>query len=93
MSTTPRRRLIATIAIGAGALVGSVVALVVVLNLHIWVGLEQGYAASPTEVFDTSVVLGIVDVVLVVVGAVLGGVVARRLTVRRAHDPMETSEV
>jgi hypothetical protein len=64
-----------------GALIGLVVAAIVTLNLHIIVGLEQGYAASPAEVFDHSVALGIFDIVLAIaapVGGALGMLWLRR---------------
>jgi len=34
------------------ALGGFVVAVIAILNLHILVGLEAGYAASPADVFE-----------------------------------------
>jgi len=61
------------------ALVGFVVAVIIILNLHILVGLEDGYAASPADVFEWSVLLGAVDIALLVAGPVLGIVVASRL--------------
>lgn len=67
----------ATVALRALAtLAGLWVALIVVLNLHILVGLEEGYAASPAEVLDHSVLLAVVDVVLLIGGPAL----ALRLT-------------
>ncbi len=66
------------------ALVGLVVAFIVVLNLHILVGLENGYAASPAEVVDRSLVLAIVDVVLFVGGPAAGILVMSR---RTSHHP------
>jgi hypothetical protein len=72
----------ATVVLAAvGALIGLVVAAIVTLNLHIVVGLEQGYAASPAEVFEHSIALGIFDVVLAVaapVGGALGMLWLRR---------------
>lgn len=65
-----------------GAVAGLVAALVVTLNLHILVGLEQGYAASPSEVFEYSTVLGLFDLLLVV-APVLGVLGVGRL--RRRH--------
>src|SRR5665647_3485894 len=44
------------------ALGGFVVAVIVILNLHIFVGLKDGYAASPADVFEWSVLLGVVDI-------------------------------
>jgi len=61
------------------ALGGFVVAIIAILNLHILVGLEAGYAASPADVFEWSVLLGMVDIALLVAGPVLGVVAASRL--------------
>ena len=58
---------------------GLVVAFIVLLNLHITVGLEEGYAASPAEVWDFSPLLTAADVVLLVGGPLLGLLAARRL--------------
>lgn len=58
--------------------VGLVVAVIVTLNLHIVVGLEQGYAATPAEVFDHSVLLGVFDILLLVSGPTLGVLLVRR---------------
>lgn len=63
----------------AGAVAGLAVALVVTLNLHILVGLEQGYGASPSEVFEYSTVLGVFDLLLLVVAPVLGVLAVGRL--------------
>jgi hypothetical protein len=64
------------------ALGGFVVAVIVILNLHILVGLEDGYAASPTDVIEWSVPLGVVDIALLVAGPVLGIVAASRFRSR-----------
>lgn len=53
------------------AVAGLVSAVIVVLNLHIAAGLEQGYAASPREVWDRSPLLGLTDVALLVGGPLL----------------------
>lgn len=63
---------------GAAALVGLVVAIVVTLNLHIVVGLEQGYAATPAEVFDRSILLGVLDLLLLLVGPAAAVLLLRR---------------
>ncbi len=54
------------------ALSGFVIAVVVILNLHILVGLEDGYAASPADVFEWSSLLAVVDIALLVSGPALG---------------------
>jgi len=69
-----------TMALSAvAALGGFVVAVITILNLHILVGLEAGYAASPADVFTWSVLLGMVDIALLVVGPMLGVVAVSRL--------------
>lgn len=74
------RHTVVTMALSVvAALVGFVVAVIIILNLHILVGLEDGYAASPADVFEWSVLLGAVDIALLVAGPVLGIVVASRL--------------
>lgn len=60
------------------ALGGLAVAAIIILNLHILVGLEDGYAASPADVFGWSVLLGVVDLALLVAGPVLGIVALSR---------------
>lgn len=54
------------------AVTGFVVAAIVMLNLHIMVGLEEGYAASPAEVWSWSPLLSALDVALLVGGPLLG---------------------
>ncbi len=70
-----------TLAVAGGA-VGLTVSVIVVLNLHILSGLEEGYAASPREVWDRSVLLALADIALLVAGAVSGVVVSWRQTGR-----------
>jgi hypothetical protein len=69
------------------ALGGFVVAVIVILNLHILIGLENGYAASPAEVIQWSVLLGVVDMALLVAGPVLGIVAASRFHRRDSRGP------
>lgn len=66
----------------AGGAVGLLVSGIVVLNLHILAGLEEGYAASAQKVWDRSVLLAVADVALLAGGAVLGVVTLWR---RRGH--------
>jgi hypothetical protein len=54
------------------ALSGFVIAVIVILNLHILVGLEDGYASSPADVFEWSSLLAVGDIALLVAGPVLG---------------------
>jgi len=69
---------------------GFVVAVIVILNLHILVGLEDGYAASPADVFAWSVLLGVVDIALLVAGPVLGIVAASRFRSRDSRGTDRT---
>lgn len=63
-----------------GGLGGLVLAVIFVLNLHILVGLENGYAAGPREVWDSSALLAVADVALLVTGPLLGALAVRRLS-------------
>lgn len=69
---------------GIAILFGLVVAVIVTLNLHILVGLEQGYAATPAEVFDRSVLLGVFDLFLLLAGPAAGILLLQRI--RPASD-------
>lgn len=71
----PARRALLGIVGGFG---GLIVSIIVVLNLHILVGLEEGYAASPRATWDKSVLLAAVDVALLVAGPLLGFLAVRR---------------
>jgi hypothetical protein len=61
-----------------GGLVGGLVGAVAAVNFVIYTGIEQGYEASLTEVFEYSPVAGIVTVAILVAGPVLGVLAARR---------------
>lgn len=65
------------------AFAGLVVAAVVVLNLHIFAGVADGYMASPAEVVEHSVLLAAVDVLLLIATPVLAVVIVVRLRARR----------
>ena len=66
-----------------GFVVGLIIAVILVLNLHILVGLEDGYASTPTQVAEFSPALLVVDVLLTVGLPVLGAMAAVRLFRRR----------
>ena len=72
MTTRTRHRVWRALLIAVGGLGGLIVATIAILNLHILVGLEEGYAASPRQVWDFSGVLAVLDVGLLVAGPVLG---------------------
>ena len=70
MSPTPaghgRRRLATAALATAGAIAALVVAVIVTLNLHILLGVEDGYMATPTQVMDRSVWILVVDVLILI---------------------------
>ncbi len=65
------RRLATGFLAGLGAVTGLLVAVIVVLNLHIFTGVADGYMASPTQVLEHSVLLAVLDVSLLVAAPVL----------------------
>ncbi len=70
MSPTPaghgRGRLVTAALAAAGAIAGLILAVVVTLNLHIFLGVEDGYMATPTQVMDRSVWILVVDALLII---------------------------
>lgn len=64
------------------ALGGLSVAVIVILNLHIIAGLEEGYAAGPVEVLNSSVLVALADVALLIAGPALGILAVSRLRLR-----------
>ncbi len=64
---------------GFGALCGLVVGVIVVLNLNILAGLEDGYASTPRQVLDMSALLALAEIMLLIAGPVLGALIAVRL--------------
>jgi hypothetical protein len=84
MGHAARHRLVTGFLAGVGAFTGLVMALVVVLNLHIFTGVVEGYMASPAQVVEHSVLLAVVDVLLLVAGPALAVVVVIRLRGQRS---------
>ena len=84
----PRRLATAALATAA-AIAGLVVAAVVTLNLHIFLGVEDGYMATPTQVIDRSVWILVVDVLLLI--ALPTAAVTLVLRIRRARDEPDRS--
>ena len=82
MGHTARRRLVTGLLAGLAAFTGLVMAVVVVLNLHIFTGVVDGYMASPAQVVEHSVLLAVIDVLLLVAAPVLAVVIVVR---RRAQ--------
>lgn len=76
-----------------GGLTGGIVGTVAAINFVIYTGIQQGYEASLVEVFQHSLIAGIVTVMILVAGPVLGVVTARRLRRKRARSSQaETSD-
>lgn len=79
MDSEIRRRLGTASLVGLGAVAGLVVAIIVTLNLHIFLGVEDGYMASPTQVLERSVWILVVDAVILVTAPVLAIILAMRV--------------
>lgn len=61
-----------------GGAVGAIVGAITSVNIVIFSGIEDGYEATPAQVFDENPVIGMVAT-LTLIGCILGGaVVARR---------------
>lgn len=80
-----RHRLVTAVLCVIGAVAGLVIAGIVVLNVHIFAGLEQGYAATPAEVVEFSGLLAAADVLLLVGLPVLAVVAVLRMRRRSAR--------
>lgn len=89
MSRNPPHPAATAVVYTSAALGGLLVAAVVVLNLHIILGLEDGYATRPADVLDASPLLAAADVALLVAGPVLAiaAVVRVRSGGRRTGPP------
>ena len=57
--------------------------MIAIFNLHILVGLEEGYAATPAQVWEFSGVLAVLDVVVLIGGPVVGALALWAATRRR----------
>ncbi|WP_207081439.1 hypothetical protein [Nocardioides sp. S5] len=80
----------AALAYAFAALAGLLVATIVVVNLHIALGLEEGYAARPADVLEASTLLALADVALLVAGPVLAiAIVVRQRSGDRRAGPRE----
>jgi hypothetical protein len=73
-----------------GGLTGAAIGVIAAVNFVIFTGIEQGYESSLVEVFEYSVIAGIVTVTILLAGPVLGVLVARRLRRSRARKSPET---
>lgn len=74
-----RRRLVTAVHGVLAAMAGLVVASVVTLNLHIYLGVEDGYMAGPTQVLERSPWILVLDTVVLVAIPVAAIVLAVRL--------------
>ena len=83
MGRTARRRLVTALLVALGAVMGLAMAMVVVLNLHIFTGVVDGYMASPAQVVEHSVLLAVVDVLLLVTAPVLAIAIVVRFRTER----------
>ena len=68
-----------------GAILGFAVGAIIAVNVVITAGVDQGYQASLPEIFDESLILGIVIVSILAAGPVLGVIIANRLQRRSAE--------
>ncbi len=83
MDSRVRDRLSTGVLAGLAAFSALIVAAVVVLNLHIFAGLDEGYMADPAEVVEHSMLLAVVDVLLLAGAPILVVVVVIRLRAQR----------
>lgn len=66
MDSDGRHHLITASLGGFGALAGLVAASIITLNLHIFLGVEDGYMATPAQVLERSVLILVADAVILV---------------------------
>jgi hypothetical protein len=81
-----RHHLVTVVLSVAGAVAALVPVAIVTFNLHIYLGVEDGYMASPAQVLERSPVLLGVDVVLALGAPILVVALIVHLR-RRRHDP------
>ncbi len=62
----------------AGAAGGLVIGVIASLNVVLFGGIESGYEATPSEVFEENVLVGIVALLVLVAGPIVGVIVALR---------------
>jgi hypothetical protein len=75
------RRWLADIVVGG--FIGAVLGAIVAVNIVIYTGIEGGYEASITDVFQQNTLVGVVTVAILVSGPLLGVATARRLRAKR----------
>jgi hypothetical protein len=84
--TNEVRKWITDLVVGGG--LGAVAAAIAAVNLILVWGVDQGYEASLRDVFDNSLLLGVLVVALLVAGPLTGLLIARRR--RSAGRPAKT---
>lgn len=62
-----------------GAILGLVAGAIIAINLIITAGVERGYEASLIEVFEENALVAVAAVAILVVGPVVGVIIARRI--------------
>ena len=62
-----------------GAILGLVAGAIIAINLIITAGVERGYEASLSEVFEENALVAVAAVAILVVGPVVGVIIARRI--------------
>jgi hypothetical protein len=73
--------------LAVGGLIGGLVGAVAAVNFVIYTGIEQGYEASLAEVFQHSLIAGVITVMILIAGPVIGVLAARRRRRRREPPP------
>lgn len=71
--------------IAVGGLIGGILGAIVAVNVVIFSGIDSGYESSLTDVFEYSVVVGLIASLVLVAAPVLGVMLARRARARRAR--------
>ena len=68
--------------LAVGAILGLAVGAIIAVNVVITAGVDRGYQATIPEIFDESIILGVITVAIVAAGPVVGVIVARRIRKR-----------
>jgi hypothetical protein len=79
MKTSTKARLTDTV---VGAILGLAVGAIIAVNVVITAGVDRGYQASFSEIFEESIFLGVVTVAILAAGPVVGVIAARRIRKR-----------
>jgi hypothetical protein len=79
MRTTTRARVTDVV---VGAILGLAVGAIIAVNVVITAGVDRGYQATIAEIFDESIILGIITVAILAAGPVVGVIAARRIRKR-----------